>query len=75
MKSWVTLSLTFQGHSKSNVTVPLGSPYMVSSSCLISNIGPNYAPLRDMLENVTDPDSDLSRSLKVKSSDAIGLPI
>ncbi len=27
---------------------PLDSPYMVSYCCLISNIGPNSAPLRDI---------------------------
>ena len=42
-----------------------------------SNIGPNYALLRDISfqKNLGDFDFDLSRSLKVKSSGAIGLPI
>ena len=41
-----------------------------------SNIGLNYAPLRDIrLLNLGDLDFDLSRSLKVKCAGAIGLPI
>ena len=30
MKIWVTLTLTFPCHSRSNLPVPLNSPYMVS---------------------------------------------
>ncbi len=30
LKIWVTLTLTFQGHSRSNLKMPLDSPYMVS---------------------------------------------
>ncbi len=45
-----------------------------------SNIGPNWAPLRNIrLGNVSDfdidLDFDLSRSLKVKFETVIGLPI
>ncbi len=42
-KVCVTLTLTFQGHPRSNVTLPLDSPYMVSYWCLPvnSDIGPN----------------------------------
>ncbi len=41
-----------------------------------SNIGPNLAPLRDIsLQNLGDLDFDLSRSLKVRSNGAVGLPI
>ncbi len=41
-----------------------------------SNIGSDVAPLRDMmLSNLSDLDFDLSRSLKVKSGQVIGLPI
>ncbi len=44
-----------------------------------SNIGPNWAPLRDIslvsLQNPSDLDFDLSRSLKVKSNGSVGLPI
>ncbi len=39
-------------------------------------MGPNYAPLLDIrLRNLGDLDSDLSRSLKVKSDSTIGLSI
>ncbi len=58
------------------MTVPFDSPYMVSYLCLISNIGPNWAPLRDIRHwNPSDLDFDPSRSLKVKSNVAVGLPI
>ncbi len=41
-----------------------------------SNVGPNTALLPDIsLQNTSDLEFDLSRSLKVKSNDAIGLPI
>ncbi len=30
LEIWVSLTLTFQGHSRSNVKVPFDSPYMVS---------------------------------------------
>ncbi len=41
-----------------------------------SNMGPNYAPLRDIrLQNVGDVDFYPSRSLKVKCDGAIGLTI
>ncbi len=41
-----------------------------------SNIGPKWAPLRDIrLQNLGDLDFDLSRSVKVKCDSAIGLPI
>ncbi len=40
-----------------------------------SNLGPNYAPLQDIrLQNMCDLEFDLSRSLKVKSNGAVGLP-
>ena len=35
LKIWVTLTLTFQGHLRSNLTVPLDSSHMVSHSRLI----------------------------------------
>ena len=41
-----------------------------------SNIGPNLASLRDIrLRHLCDLEFDLSRSLKVKSSGAVGLSI
>ena len=41
-----------------------------------SNMGPKYAPLRDVrLQNLGDLDFDLSRSLTVKCEGATGLPI
>ncbi len=42
----LTLTLTFQGHSRSSVMVSLDSAYMVFYRWLISNIGPKSAPLR-----------------------------
>ena len=40
-----------------------------------SNRGPDVAPLRDIqLQNLSDIDFDLSRSLKVICDGAIGLP-
>ena len=40
------------------------------------NIGPDLVPLRDIrLENLSDLDFDLSRSLKVKRHGVIGLTI
>ncbi len=69
LKIWVTLTLTFQfeSHSRSNVTVPLNSPYMVSYSCFIVNIGPKKTAISDLV-------FDLSRSLKVKCDCAIWTP-
>ncbi len=41
-----------------------------------SNIWPNSAPLQDIrLQNLSDLEFDLSRSLKVKCDDVIGLAI
>ncbi len=41
-----------------------------------SNIWPNSAPLQDIrLQNLSDLEFDLSRSLKVKCDDVIGLVI
>ena len=43
---------------------------------LNSNIWPNSAPLQDIrLQNLSDLDFDLSRSLRVKCDSVIGLPI
>ena len=68
--------MTFQGHSTSNLRVALDSLYMVSYWCLISNIGPNYTPSRDIrLQNMGDFYFDLSMSLKVSSNSAVGLSI
>ena len=54
----------------------LDSPYVVSYWRFISNIWPNLVPLRDIrLQNHSDLDVDLSRSLKVRCDGAIGLPI
>ncbi len=40
------------------------------------NIGPNYAPVRDIrFQKFGDLEFDLSSSLKVKREGAIGLPI
>ena len=39
------LNLTFQGHSRSNVIVSLGSPYNAFLFMVNSNMGPNLAPL------------------------------
>ncbi len=58
--------LTFQGHSRSNVIVPLDSPYMQFLLMFISNIWPNSAPLQDIrLLNLSDLEIDLSMSLRV----------
>ena len=59
----VTLALTF---------------HATQGECLIfnSNIWNNWAPFRDIrLQNVSDPDFDLSRSFKVKRDGAIELSI
>ncbi len=71
------MTLTFQGHPRSHVTLQLDSPYMFFLVMINSNIRPNYAPLRDIrLRNLSDLDFDLSRSnFKVESDDVIGLPI
>ncbi len=68
------MTLTFQGHWTSNVTVPLVPIY--GFLLLVNNsIWLNSAPLWDMrLQNVTDLDFDLSRSRKVKSNGAVGTP-
>ncbi len=53
----------------------LDSPYMLSLM-FNSNIWPNSAPLQDIrLQNLSDLEFDLSRSLKVKCDDVIGLVI
>ena len=77
-----TLTLTFQGHSRSNVMVVLDSPYMISYWCLLNTnrksgkIWPNSTPLRDIrLRNLSDLEFDLSRSLKVKCNSVIEFPI
>ncbi len=71
LKIWVTLTLTYQGHTGSNVMVSLDSLLMVNS-----NLWPNSAPLRDeRLQNLGELDFDLSRSPKVKCDGAFGLPI
>ena len=50
--------------------------WQFSADLFDSNIRPNYAPLRDIrLRNLSDPDSDLSSSLKVKCDNVFGLPI
>ena len=72
----MTLTLTFQGRSRSKVMVSLDSPYMVSYWWLVSNISPNFAPLRDMtLWNLIDLEFDFSKSFYVKYDGAIYLPI
>ncbi len=70
----VTLTVTFQGHSRPNMTVSFGSPNYDKFNRL------NTTPSRDRrLPNLSDLDFDLSRSLKgklrVKYDGAIGLPI
>ena len=70
------MSLTFQGNSRSNVMVSLDCPYMVFLLMFNSNIGPNMAPLRDIsLQNMSDLEFNLSRSLKVKCNGAVRLSI
>ncbi len=72
----MTLTLTLQGLWRSKVIVSLDSPYMVSCWWLISNIGPNSAPLRDIRHwNPSDLYFGLSRSLKIKSDSVVGLAI
>ncbi len=72
----MTLTLNFQGHSRSIGMVPLNSPYVGSYWWLISNIGPNFTPLWLIrLRNLSDLDFDLSRSFKVKCHGVIGLAI
>ncbi len=52
----MTLTLTFQGHSKSNLMMRLESKCMISYQCLVSNLWPNLAHLRDIrLRNLSDP--------------------
>ncbi len=53
--------------------VPLDSPYMVSYWHLIVTQGLTLRHIR--LQNLGDLEFDLSRSLKVKSNGAVGLPI
>ncbi len=70
----MTLNLTFQGHLRSNVMVPFDSQYV--DHFFNNNIGRNPAPLRDIrLQKLTDIDFDRSRSLKVRSNAAAGLPV
>ena len=53
----------------------LDSPYGLLLM-LYSDNWSNSASLRDIrLQNLSDPEFDLSRSLKVKSNGAVGLPI
>ena len=61
------LILTFQGHSKSNVIVPLIQlPIYGFLLMFNSNIWPNSTPLPDIsFQNVSDLDIDFSRSLRV----------
>ncbi len=48
----------------------------LSADLFDSNIWPNSAPLRDIrLPNRSDPDFDLSKSLKVKCDSVFELPI
>ncbi len=52
------------------------SPYVVFTLIFNSNIWPNPALLGAIrLQNVIDPEFDLSRSLKVKCHGTTGLPI
>ena len=70
----MTLNLTFQGHSRSSLIVRLDSPYMVSYWC--SKIWPKCLLLPDTrLQNQSDLEFDLSRSLKVKFNGAVGVSI
>ncbi len=70
------LNLTLQGHSRSNVTTPLDSPYMISCYWFNSNLWPNSGPFRNIrLWDLSDLDIDLSRSLRVKFDGSIGLLI
>ena len=72
----MTLTLAFQGHSRSSTKVPLDSPYMGFLLMFNSNIEPNEAPLRDIrLQNLGDLAFDLSGSLKVKCNGVVGLRI
>ena len=71
----VILTLTFQGHSGSNVSV-IGLAIYAFLLIILSNIGSNSPPLRDIrLWSLSDFDFDLSRSLKVKCHNVIGLTI
>ena len=51
----------------SNLMVSLDFPHVVFTLMFSSNISPNLAPLRHIkLRNFTDPEFNLSMSLKVK---------
>ncbi len=60
----ITLTLTFQGHSRSNLMVPFWLPIYGFLLMASSNIAPNSASLWDKrVWNPNDIDFDLSRSL------------
>ncbi len=57
------LDMTFQGHSRSKVTTPNESPYILSYSCSILTIGLG-STVKKIFSSVS---FDLSRSLEVKT--------
>ncbi len=70
----VTLSLTFQGHLRSNVLhcTPIYGFLLLFNN----NIGTNQALLQEIrVRNLGDPEFDLSRSLKVRCEGTNELPI
>ncbi len=65
-----------EAHSRKNVMILFRLSIYGFLLSFSNNIGPNSAPLRDIrLQDLSDPDFNILRSLKVKSEDAIGLPI
>ena len=50
--------------------------FLLICNRIVTYIGPNMAPLRGVrLQNLGDLEFDFSRSLKVKSNGAVGLPM
>ncbi len=76
LKSLIDLEYDLSRSLKVKCDGAIGFPIYGFLLMLNSNIGPNYAPLRDIrLLNLGELDFDLSRSLKVKCDSAIGLPL
>ena len=72
-KILVISSLTFQGHSRSNVIVFIGLLIYVFFLLMSkSNMLPNSAPVQDIrLRNQSDFEFHISRSIKAKCDDVI----
>ncbi len=70
----MSLTLTFKDQPRSNAMVSLESPYMVSY-CLKVTCGPTQLLFEICLQNRSDVDFDLSRSLKLKCDNIIQILI